>query len=133
MGELAGVAFVASSVTEGWASNGGVGHPTRVSALSLLATVGVGALGPVMATRSAAPFDLVSVHAEFIRAVDCFINGTVILTLGKVKTIDELLLFEIVEIRIDTFQHFSRLMGNEQIIQNQMQLQKNNRIFYEML
>lgn len=134
--ELAGVAPLAFPVAEGRAGDGGVEELARVPALSLLTTVGVGALRPIVATHPGAAFDLVSVHAEFIGPIDGFIKGIVVssqslslslglsMGLGKVKARDKLLLWEFTETGIgDIFQHFSRLMGNNEIIQNQMQVQ----------
>lgn len=67
----------AVSIAKFWASNGRVGHLSWVPTCRLLAAVGVGALRPVVAAGSSAFLDLVSIHSEFIGAVNFIINAIV--------------------------------------------------------
>lgn len=77
--KLTRVASRALSVSKRGAGDSTVGHLAWVTALSLLAFVGVGAVGPVVAAGPDAPFDLVRIHAELIGAVDCFVEGIFVL------------------------------------------------------
>lgn len=77
--ELTRVASRALSVSKRGASDSTVGHLAWVPALSFLAFVGVGTVGPVVTAGSYAPFDLVRIHAELIGAVDRFVEGILVL------------------------------------------------------
>lgn len=68
--ELARIAFVAPSVSKRGASDGTVRYPAWVPTLSLLPTVRVRAVRPVVGPGPRAPSDLVREHAELISAVD---------------------------------------------------------------
>lgn len=76
---------------EGGAGDGRVAEFTRVAALRLFASVGVGALRPVVAAHSRAPLDLIGVHAELVRAEDSFVN-VVDIVLSRSENIGKLAL-----------------------------------------
>ena len=75
------ISLITPSVSKRWTSGGTVGYPAWVPPLCLLATVRVGAVGPVVAADPRAPPDLVHVHAELIGAVDCLLDIVVALAM----------------------------------------------------
>lgn len=79
VGELAVVALAALARPVSRADDGRVVVLARVSARGLLAPVSVRALGPVVASHSRAPFDLVGEHAELIREVDGLLDASIVL------------------------------------------------------
>jgi hypothetical protein len=101
--KLTRIALEAFPVTESGASDGRVDELSWITALSLFATVGIGALGPVMATHSRTPLYLISVHAELVGAEDNFVNGIVVV-LGRYE-VGNLVFGESVDTGIDAFQH----------------------------
>lgn len=74
--ELAELALVARAGPERWANDGAVTVLAGVAARGPLALVSVRALSPVVASHYRTPFDLVSVHSEFIGAVYSVLHMT---------------------------------------------------------
>lgn len=105
VGEFAGVAFLAPTVTERRADDGGVVVLTGVSPLSLLAAVGVRALRPVVAPHPRASLDLVGVHSELVGAIDRLIDRTVV-QFGRGRSREVVVVGEVVDGGVDAFQHF---------------------------
>lgn len=85
---LARVVLVTDAVPEGRAGYGGVAVPARVAALSLLAAVSVGAIGPVVAPHSRATLDLIGEHPELVGAEETIVMVMVNVLLNRNEVVE---------------------------------------------